>query len=337
MHLLTSRYVIDGVAVELTPSQLLGDFDSPVDPVAIVDESTDPEAGVMDMDPSRTEEYLNAVLSVERQFPVPYAADFTRARIAGALIDSLFRQGCPRLEDLPVTLKWVWNTSLVGNAAAFYSSAEAAADYIDGLGVNLRRFSVAEGPLEIKVATPFSGAPLQSPDKFISDSESWIIYIPFDTSEYSMGGSLLAQSLESGAGRAPQIGDPDYFMDCFELVQELVHDGVAVAGASVGDGGLLAALKRLCSDKVGASVDISDIVKAGKRRDVVSVNFAEVPGVVLQVRDIDFDYIDAECLLQDVAYYPLGHPVPGNGDVRVKSSANSGLQNILASITNYYG
>ena len=60
--------------------------------------------------------------------------------------------------------------------------------------------------------------------------------------------------------------------------------------------------------------------------------FAEVPGVVVQITDADFDYLDAELLLQDVAFFPLGHPTPGRTDIRIKSSAKSGIQTILESL-----
>ena len=43
--------------------------------------------------------------------------------------------------------------------------------------------------------------------------------------------------------------------------------------------------------------------------------FSEVPGVIFQINDSDYDYLDAELLLQDVMYFPLGHPVRRKGKV----------------------
>ena len=57
--------------------------------------------------------------------------------------------------------------------------------------------------------------------------------------------------------------------------------------------------------------------------------FAErLNDMYLQVKD----YLDAELLLQDVAFFPLGHPVPGQPGIRVKASAKSGIQTILESL-----
>jgi len=74
------------------------------------------------------------------------------------------------------------------------------------------------------------------------------------------------------------------------------------------------------------------VMRAGQEQDPVRILFSEVPGVVVQINDADFDYLDAELLLQDVAFYPLGHPDPDRTDVRVKASAKSGIQTILESL-----
>lgn len=331
-NLLDSRFVIDGVSKEFTPSQILGGDPPCEDSPVVYDETIDPEPGSPEVSPAKLKEYLALLSSAERTFPLPFASDFTAAKLASALIDSIWRQGNVRLEDMPVTLKWTWNTDKLGNASAFYNSVEAVADYAQGLGLSLRRHSCQEGPADLKIATPFTGAPVLLPAKLQNDPQSWIIYIPFETSEYKLGASLLCQQLGCGAGIAPQMSDPDYFLDCYELVREMVEDGVALSGCTVGDGGLLYAVQKMCSDHVGAQLDLSDILKAGEKRELVRVCFAEVPGVLIQVRNYDFDYIDAECLLQDIAFYPLGHPVPGSSDIRVKASSKSGIQQILESL-----
>ena len=86
------------------------------------------------------------------------------------------------------------------------------------------------------------------------------------------------------------------------------------------------------ADKAGLVVDVSDVMRAYQEQDVLRVLFAEVPGAVIQIQDADFDYLDAELLLQDVAFFPLGHPVPGQAGIRVNASAKSGIQTILESL-----
>jgi phosphoribosylformylglycinamidine (FGAM) synthase-like enzyme len=97
-------------------------------------------------------------------------------------------------------------------------------------------------------------------------------------------------------------------MDCYEVVRELVEDGIVKAGATVSGGGLITALRAMCGATSGASICISDICQAHSNELPIRVLFAEVPGVIIQIADIDYDYVDAELLLQDVVFFPLGHP-----------------------------
>ena len=62
------------------------------------------------------------------------------------------------------------------------------------------------------------------------------------------------------------------------------------------------------------------------------VLFAEVPGVVIQIADIDYDYVDAELILQDIVYFPIGHPVAGKTGVNITNKVE--IPQILESLLN---
>ena len=276
-------------------------------------------------------------------------------RVASALTDTIWRTGRFRLGDLRLDATWRWNESPVGARAAFYDSVQAAADYVDALGLKFSayRYVRTTGASELLlkpritrdadeeeygfVSEPFRsehpvlGARRACPATLVDDPQSWVVYIPFDTADFRLGGSLLWQALDLGGGPAPQISDADYFLDGYEVVRELVEDGIVLSGVTVGEGGLLKAVRAL-SDGTGMTVDLSDILRSYQERNPLRVLFAELPGVVIQIRDTDFDYLDAELLLQDVAFFPLGHPAPGTTELRVKASAKSGIQTILESL-----
>ncbi|MBP5719830.1 MAG: hypothetical protein J6W82_02045 [Bacteroidales bacterium] len=333
---LYSKFIIDGVPRELTPYELLAPvFEKVPEPSSdggtIIDETIDPAPGAILLDAAKTGMYLKLVNGSVRTIPVPFTGPCTRGRIAEALIDTTWRVGNFRLEDLPLTAKWIFNPSRVGDMSAYYSSVEAAAEYIDALGVVLRRCVCEQGLFDVRFATPFSGAPLLVDDMLHPDPQSWIMYVPFDTSEYRLGGSLLSQALGLRGGFAPQVTDADYLIDCFELVRELAVDGVLLSATTVGPGSLYAALDRMRGDGTGVTADISGIISASGESDVVRLLFSEVPGAIIQVRDADFDYIDAEFILQDVAYFPLGHP-SADGELHLASSAKTGIQTILESL-----
>ena len=330
----------------------------------MVDETVDPAPKPCATDPSRIGEYIKLVKGIRTwAFPSAFPETYTKCRIACALIDAIWRRGHFRLGDLALRLDWTWSPQRIGDMSAFYASVSSAADYIDSLGLKISCYSYTEvesgcdisavpslasirpedgetlaGEPEFFAELPFrTGHPqLRAqnfhPSKFLPDPTSWLIYVPFEDCEYRLGASLLAQALGSSGAMAPQIVDPDYFIDCYEVVRELVEDGVVLSGVTVGRGGLISALKRMTGPKIGASVELADLVRATGEKDIVRLLFAEVPGVLFQIADIDYDYVDAELLLQDIAFYPLGHPVPGKPGVDIISSDKPGIQTILESL-----
>ncbi len=368
---LHSKYIIDGVSRRLTPAEMLDDClaSAEVKPNTesgefepVVDESTDPSPSMKKFQNQNVQGYLATVVSLldePRPFPAAYADPYTRGRIAKALLDAVWLNGRFKLGDLTLAAKWKWNGKPLGNMAAFYSSAEATADYINNLGICLSGYSFtesgrvcqtsfkvgacekAESPDEDDIFLP-EDAPFGSehpvlgrrravPDKLAADPDSWIIYVPFDTCDFRLGGSLLCDALGQNGDNFPEIGDADYFIDCYEVIREFIEDRIAVSAATVCDGGLLTALKLMCSGDVGADIDISGIMSAYGEDKKLRILFSEVPGAIIQIKDSDYDYVDAEFLLQDIAYYPIGHPVTGTGEVNVKAGG-SGIAGILQSL-----
>lgn len=368
---LHSKYIIDGVSRRLTPAEMLDDCIASKDEVTIpkngdfepvVDESTDPSPSMKKFQSQNVQGYLATIVSLldePRPFPAAYADPYTRGRIAKALLDAVWMNGHFKLGDLTIAARWKWNCKPLGNMAAFYSSAEATADYINNLGICLSGYSFtesgrvcqtsfkvgacekAESPDEDDIFLP-EDAPFGSehpvlgrrravPDKLAADPDSWIIYVPFDTCDFRLGGSLLCEALGQNGDNFPEIGDADYFIDCYEVIREFIEDRIAVSAATVCDGGLLTALKLMCSGDVGADIDISGIMSAYGEDKKLRILFSEIPGAIIQIKDSDYDYVDAEFLLQDIAYYPMGHPATGTGEVNVKAGG-SGIAGILQSL-----
>ena len=359
---LFSTYIIDGVQQEPSPARILAAVSSPFafapsEPEGgrIIDETLDPGVSGLTTDAAQLFEYLSLTDSAARKASVIFPSEYTRGRIEKALIDCIWRMGSFRLGDLCLDAGWTWNSGALGNMAAFYASVRAAGDFLDALGLSLRSYSYKEGELQVEfkadlrpgtdaeslVETPFSAekpriGAASLPSVLQPDAKSWIVYIPFDTSSYRLGASLLAKALGNEPATAPSIDDADYFLDCYEVVRELVEDGILLSAATVSDGGLIRALRNMGSAGTGAEIDLSDLRRASGEQDPVRLLFAEVPGALVQIRDIDFDYLDAELLLQDIAFYPLGHPY-ANGGIKLRSSAKSGIQNILESLIRNQG
>ncbi len=364
---LYSNYIIDGIKLDATPADLLEECTTmPQTPPEdsfddIIDEATDPPVTSFTYDSSLNSEYTEICLkaaSEGRSFRMLYPDSYTRQRIASAVIDRLWNEGHYKLGNLRLWAKWSWNTRPLGNMAAFYASAESAGSYIYDLGVKLNDYIFEESDEESRVQfyswlpdreetvedeeLAFKSSPFESRHPWISeerrcsetlvqDPDSTVIYIPFDTCKFRIGGSLLAQTNGHNGGTGPHIQDPDYFIDCYEVIRELVEDGIIMAGATVGDGGLATTLAGMCGGS-GVDVDINGLMASYSEEDSTKMLFSEVPGVILQISDNDFDYLDSQLLLQDVAYYPIGKLSTEHEGIRFRSDRKTGVAEILASL-----
>ena len=93
----------------------------------------------------------------------------------------------------------------------------------------------------------------------------------------------------------------------------------------------MTAAGRLCAG-TGADIDVSGIASSYMENDMMKILFAEIPGVLIQISDSDYDYTDAQLILQDIAYYPVGHPGGSNGKVTAGHGNRSDVAGILASL-----
>lgn len=332
----------------------------------IIDETTEPPLSSCTYRKNGLREYISRISGMansDRAFRMLYPEHFTKLQIAKALLNRLWSKGHFRLGDLRIWAQWEWNTRPIGNMAAFYESVRSSGEYIYGLGVGLEDylFIESDGTSNVKFfawlpETPmtedepeedrddilFKSSPYESthpwiseekkcPGEAINDPKSWIIYIPFDTCGYKLGGSLLAQANDDNGGSAPSIQDPDYFIDCYEVVRELAEDGFIMSGRTVGDGGLAVAASRLCSGH-GLEMDLSGVISSYQEDDQIKILFGEIPGVLIQISDENYDYVDSQFLLQDIAYYPIGHPADGISGISVAKGEKTGVADILASL-----
>ena len=360
---LYSHYIIDGVRMDMTPADLLeecmeyedSEFQSGFND--IIDESTEPPLCSFEYENEKEHEYLQQTLASsveEREFRMLYPEHFTKLQIAKALLSRLWSDGHFKLGNLKLWAQWEWNTRPLGNMAAFYRSVEATSQYIYGLGVNLEDYLFIEGDEgsnvkffswleeEFEDNGLFKSSPYESrhpwiseerkcPSTVIDEPDSWLIYIPFDTCGFRLGDSLLTQVNGHNGGKAPDINDPDYFIDCYEVVRELVEDEVVVAGVNVADGGLITAAQRMCG-KLGIDMDISGIISSYQNDSRSRILFGEVPGIIMQISGENYDYVDSQLLLQDVAYYTIGQVSSTHKGLKITNSSKSDLADILASL-----
>lgn len=324
--MLRSKYIIDGVAQELTPAQMLEALGADLGPVRdgteLVDESLDPAPAVHSTDDSAIPEYLD--IELKPGFSLTFPEFSAKSRLIASLLEYLCSGGELPLCELTADVRFIWpSNGPIGACAAFYSSVRAVCEYMDALDMKVGEVTIEDGAPDVKFVI---GGRCGLPARALPEEDSWIVYIPFESSEYRLGGSAFASVAGISGGTAPSLDDPDYFMDCYEVVREMVMDKIVLAALPVGFGGLASALKSFGP----AKVDIADLRRANQEASASSILLSEVPGMLVQIKDSDFDYLDAELLLQDVLYYPLGHP---SSEMSISFSARSGIEAILNSLS----
>jgi len=356
---LWSEYIIDGVRMDSVPGAMLEEacgrkasVPQGLDPV--VDDTLDEIPSSLEYAPKDIPLHASMLAKAgngkRREAPMGQAGAYTKCRIAAAILDAIWRTGHFRLSDLSVSIAWKWNTKAEGAMAAFHESVSVACECLRDLWLDLSGYSFEEAEVScIEVAVSCDetqtsneedgsqgrthlGKGRKCHSTMGSKASDWVVYIPFDEGERSLGGSLLAQLTGNGGGKAPALEDAEYFVDCYEVVRELVEDGIVTAGVAVGDGGLMTALERFVPQGHGLRAQLGDLAKASEEKDMTRLLFSEIPGVLLEIDDDDFDYLDAELLLQEVAYYPLGHPSKRFSGVRVSESWPSDISGIIGAL-----
>ncbi len=362
---LHSEFIIDGIAQEATAFELLEEsmmvslkqkLQNTESKTTIIDESIDPSPPSISFSDENIPQYLKNTSSRE-MLPLNFTDFITKQKVAEALLKKIWENGSFRLTNLCLKARWAWNEKKLGNMAALYSSFAAFSDYVFDLDVKIKdikceisneceidikavlnKLSSIEEKGEMNFKDPsfenaWSDGKRSCPEtavnysnKDVKDNETWLLYIPFDTCEPRLGGSVLAQKYGENGGSAPQLHHPEYFVDCYEVVRELVEDKVVLAGTEVGEGGLAKALQTM---DCGLNIELQGLVSSFPQCNKTQILFTEIPGVIIQIKNTDYDYVDGQLLLQDVAYYPLGHPKFDTKKLSLASEKDISISSIL--------
>ncbi|MFW5708483.1 MAG: phosphoribosylformylglycinamidine synthase, partial [Bacteroidota bacterium] len=242
--------------------------------------------------------------------------------VAEALTNLVWAPLTHGLDGVSLSANWMWPCKNPGEDARLYAAVEALSDFVCKLGINVPTgkdsLSMTQKyPDGKKVFSP--GTVIVSSVAEVSDvrkvvepvmvknKDTKFLHIDFSYDSFKAGGSSFAQVINQLGDEAPTIADPLYFADAFAAVQELVKEGLILAGHDISAGGLVTTLLEMCfaNDSWGMSIDLEAF--AGES-DRVRILFSESPGVIIQVENMKkvADILDKH----DVYFSVLGHPVP---------------------------
>ena len=242
--------------------------------------------------------------------------------VAEALTNIVWAPLSNGLDSVSLSANWMWPCrSQKGEDARLYQAVEALSDFCCDLQINVPTgkdsLSLSQQyPNGEKIISPgtvivSAGGEVEDVRKVVSPvlvnkKHTTLYHIDFSFDELRLGGSAFAQSLNKVGSDVPTVKNPEYFRSAFDAVQQLVRDGLVLAGHDISAGGLITCLLEMCFANVegGLSVQLSGF----KNADLIKILFAENPGVVIQVDDNHRAEVKKVLEEAGVGYLKIGKP-----------------------------
>ena len=251
--------------------------------------------------------------------------------VAESLTNIVWAPLADGMKSLSLSANWMWPCrSQKGEDARLYTAVKALSDFCIAIGVNVPTgkdsLSLSQQyPNGEKIISPgtvivTSGGEVNDIRKVVSpvlvnDKNSSLYHIDFSFDSLRLGGSAFAQSLNKVGDDVPTVKNPDYFVECFNAIQELVNRGWIMAGHDISAGGLITTLLEMCfaNTKGGMHINLHDL----ESTDIIKTLFAENPGVVIQVSDDHKDELKAFLDDAGVGFAKIGYPVPNSREIQL--------------------
>lgn len=238
-----------------------------------------------------------------------------RNSIAEALTNLIWAPLQDGIASVSLSANWMWPAKNPGEDARLYKAVQAVSDFAIALGIN-----VPTGKDSLSMKQKYPDGEVIAPGTVIISTvghchninkvvepalhvvPSHLYYVDFSGCDRALGGSCLAQVLNTVGTQCPDVLDAKGFASKFNAVQSLIDEKHIIAGHDISAGGLITTLLEMCfpSNGVGATIDLSELGEA----DIVKSLFAENAGIVIQGTPI------VEKILNEkgIAHHKIGKP-----------------------------
>ncbi len=195
------------------------------------------------------------------------------------------------LSHIKCSVNWMWAAKLPGEGALLYDAALALRDTMISLGIaadggkdSLSMAAkvaeeVVKAPGQVVVSAYASVADVTkvvTPD-LKQPGNSRLMLIDLAPGQRRLGGSALAQAFSQVGNEAPDLEDPALLRRAFLAVQQLIDEGLILAGHDCSDGGLITTIAEMVmAGNCGATVSFAN---AG---DCFAALFSEEAGLVIE-------------------------------------------------------
>ena len=226
------------------------------------------------------------------------------------------------LDSVSLSANWMWPCrAQEGEDARLYKAVKALSDFCCALQINVptgkdslsmtQKYPDGEKVVSPGTVIVSAGGEVSDIKKIVSpvmknEPKSRFYHIDFSFDTLQLGGSAFAQSLNKVGSDVPTVKNPEYFRDAFLAIQQLVNEGLIMAGHDISAGGMITTLLEMCFANTEGGMEIS--LDKFQGTDVVKALFAENPGVIIQVSDKNASAVKK--ILDDagVGYLKIGTP-----------------------------
>ncbi len=196
------------------------------------------------------------------------------------------------LQQVKCSANWMWAPKLAGEGAALRDAAEAMAEAMIAIGM-----AVDGGKDSLSMATMVDKETVKSPRELvisayaamgdirkkvtpdIKEPGSVLVYIDLAAGHHRLGGSALAQTCGQIGNEVPDMEDPAVIKQAFLAVQEMIDQGLILAGHDRSDGGLITTVLEMAfSGNCGLNLALNGSAT------VIEALFAEELGLVIECR-----------------------------------------------------
>lgn len=219
------------------------------------------------------------------------------------------------LSHIKCSVNWMWAAKTPGEGAALYDGAVALRDLMVTLGI-----AADGGKDSLSMAARVGDEVVKAPGQVVISAyasmpditrvitpdikhpgESRLMLLDLAPGKNRLGGSALAQAFGQTGNESPDVEDPQLLKQAFLAVQNLIAQGLILAGHDRSDGGLATTVAEMAmSGNCGVRIMLEE------KTESIPQLFAEELGLVIEHLPRDEDRICAVLRTAGVPFRSLG-------------------------------
>lgn len=224
------------------------------------------------------------------------------ARLAiGEALTNLVWVKVTSLADVKASGNWMYAAKLDGEGAAMYDAAMSLSEAMIKLGI-----AIDGGKDSLSMAAHASGEVVKAPGNLVISvyvtcpditktvtpdlklaDDGVLLHLDLAKGKRRLGASALAQAFDQIGDDCPDLDDVLYLKNVFEVVQDLLGDGLISAGHDISDGGLIVCILEMAfAGNCGVVLDLDS-----HGNSLFQALFAEELGLILEVSKKNLDMV----------------------------------------------